>query len=220
VRNLIIIGSSGHAKVVIDIAEKQGQYRLVGLIDRFRTIGDTTMNYPVLGGEDDLPKLLAIHEPCDVVIAIGDNHVRAGVAAQVESIFPHITFATLIHPSASIGRDVTLEQGTVVMAQVAINSGSQIGKHVIVNTSSAIDHDCILEDFSSVAPGAILGGTVHVGQGSAISLGAHIRHRINVGKHALVGAGSTVLQDVADYAVVYGTPAKEVRKRTQGEKYL
>lgn len=219
-KNLIIIGSSGHAKVVIDIAEKQGQYRIVGLIDRFRSVGETTMEYPVLGGEADLPNLLNSHSPCDVVVAIGDNHIRASVVEHVKSLVPHVCFATLIHPSASVGRDVTIQQGTVVMAQVAINSGTHVGCHVIVNTSSAVDHDCNLEDFSSIAPGAILGGTVHVGQGAAISLGAHIRHRINVGNHALVGAGSTVLGDVDDYAVVYGTPAKEVRKRAQGEKYL
>jgi sugar O-acyltransferase (sialic acid O-acetyltransferase NeuD family) len=220
VQNLIIIGSSGHAKVIIDIAEKQGKYTVVGLIDRFREVGETTMNYLVLGGEADLPELLQKHAPCEVVVAIGDNFIREKVVAQVREMLPDVAFATLVHPSASIAGEVILGVGSVVMAQCAINSGTHVGCHVIINTSSAVDHDCTIADFASIAPGAILGGTVHVGHGAIVSLGAHVRHRINIGEHALVGAGSTVLSDVPASVVFYGTPAKEVRKRVAGEKYL
>lgn len=44
--NIIVIGSRGHAMVVIDtiekMAEKQGLYKIVGLIDDFRQVGETT----------------------------------------------------------------------------------------------------------------------------------------------------------------------------------
>ena len=41
--NIIIIGSSGHAKVIIDIVQQEGKYNIVGLVDRFRNIGEQTL---------------------------------------------------------------------------------------------------------------------------------------------------------------------------------
>ena len=51
---VFVFGASGHAKVVIDILENEGRYKIVGLLDRYRKIGDQTLGYPVLGKEEDL----------------------------------------------------------------------------------------------------------------------------------------------------------------------
>lgn len=51
--NLIVIGSSGHAKVVIDILEQQGRHRIVGLVNEdgaVLTHGVTVGEHSVVGG--------------------------------------------------------------------------------------------------------------------------------------------------------------------------
>jgi acetyltransferase-like isoleucine patch superfamily enzyme len=106
------------------------------------------------------------------------------------------------------------------MAGAIINPNSTIGEHCIVNTASSIDHDSILERFSSVAPGVITGGNVRVGEFSALSLRAAVIHGCSIGPHTIVGAGATVLKDIPAFAVAYGTPARVVRTRAAGEKYL
>jgi acetyltransferase-like isoleucine patch superfamily enzyme len=77
-----------------------------------------------------------------------------------------------------------------------------------------------MDEFSSLAPGAITGGNCRIGAYSAISIGAVLRHGINVGEHSIVGAGATVLRDVEPYSVVYGSPARKVRDRVAGARYL
>jgi len=37
--NIAIIGSSGHAKVIIDIVRQQGRFNIAGLIDPFEDVG-------------------------------------------------------------------------------------------------------------------------------------------------------------------------------------
>ena len=54
---IVVVGSSGHAKVVLDIVEKQERYAVLGLLDRFREPGESTLGYEVLGAEEDLPAL-------------------------------------------------------------------------------------------------------------------------------------------------------------------
>src|SRR4051794_15849455 len=113
--SIIIIGSSGHAKVVIDIIERESRYRIAGLLDRFRQVGEETLGYRVLGREEDLPELAAAHCLQGVVVAIGDNFVRGKVAADLLKFCPGLAPVSAVHPRASIGRDVTIGGGSVIM---------------------------------------------------------------------------------------------------------
>ena len=106
------------------------------------------------------------------------------------------------------------------MAGAVINSGTQVGRHCIVNTSARVDHDSVLGDFVSVAPGATLGGSVHVGEYSAISLGASVIHGITIGHDTVIGAGAVVVRNVDSNVVAYGVPARVVRRRERGQRYL
>lgn len=218
--HIVIVGSGGHAKVVIDIVEQEGKYSIAGLIDAYRNVGERTLDYPVLGGEADLPRLVAEHDLQGTIIAIGDNVVRSKVAAKVGALCPKLQFMNAIHPRATIGRGTTVGAGSVVMAGAVVNPDCRVGQFCILNTNSSLDHDSVMDEFSSLAPGAITGGNCRIGAYSAISIGAVLRHGINVGEHSIVGAGATVLRDVEPYSVVYGSPARKVRDRVAGARYL
>lgn len=218
--NIILVGSSGHAKVVIDIVEKQGRYKIAGLLDSFRKIGEETFGYRILGAETDLPSLIQQHGLQGAIIAIGDNFVRAKVAENISSIAPSLLFVSAIHPKASIGRGATIGAGSVVMAGCAINPCCSVGDFCILNTNASLDHDSCMDNYSSLAPQATTGGSCRIGAYSALSIGATIRHGITIGEHTVVGAGSVVLSNIEAYCIAYGTPAKKIRGRQLGEKYL
>jgi len=218
--NIVIIGSSGHAKVVIDIVEKEGKYKIAGFLDKFRDVGKMICGYRVLGKEEDLPRLVAEYKLSGGIVAIGDNFIRSTVVAKIRGICPEFVFAVAIHPQAIVANDVSIGEGTVVMAGAIINPCCSIGKHCILNTVSCLDHDSIMEDFSSLAPRATTGGNVKIGKFTAISIGATVIHGLHIGEHTVIGAGSTVLTNIDSYKVAYGTPAKEIRDRKAGDKYL
>ncbi|MDF2542576.1 MAG: transferase [Herbinix sp.] len=218
--NIIIIGSSGHAKVVCDIIEKEGKYKISGLIDPFRQKGEETLEYKVLGKEEDLPELIKEHNLIGGIIAIGDNYNRFKVANKINELVTDFHFITAIHPNAIISNNVEIGEGTVIMGGVCVNSCCKIGKFCILNTNSSLDHDAIMSDFSSIAPGVSIGGYFKLGSFSAICIGASIIQHITVGMHTIVGAGSVVLNDIGDYKLAYGIPAHEIRGRNEGEKYL
>jgi sugar O-acyltransferase (sialic acid O-acetyltransferase NeuD family) len=217
---IVIIGSRGHAKVIIDIVEKQNIFSIVGLIDSNRAVGEDTFGYPILGSEDDLPSLISAQNIEGCIIAVGDNWKRKLVLDKLNSITNAVEFVTAIHPSAQIGKNVTIGNGSVIMAGVIINSDANIGKFNIVNTKASIGHDCLLGDFASLAPNVTLGGNVRIGNYSAISISSTLIHSITVGEHSVVGAGSVVLDDIDNLKLSFGVPAKVVRERVIGEKYL
>jgi sugar O-acyltransferase (sialic acid O-acetyltransferase NeuD family) len=218
--NIVLIGSSGHAKVIIDIVQQEGKYNITGLLDRFRDVGEKTIGYPVLGQEEDLPELMKAHALEGAIVAIGDNYVRSKVAARIKELCPDLPFVSAIHPSASIATEVSLGDGTVVMAGVSINPCCSIGRFCILNTNSSLDHDSVMEDFASLAPGATTGGNCRIGQYSAISIGAVLSNGIHIGEQTVIGSGSLVTKSIESFVVAYGSPAKAIRNRKPGDKYL
>lgn len=219
-KKIVVIGSSGHAKVVLDIIEKQNLYQVVGLIDSFRAVGEETLGYPVIGCESDLPKLMVEHSIEGAIIAIGDNSVRERVYKKVSEACAQLPFVCVIHPSASIGRNVSIGAGTVVMAGAVVNPCCEVGRFCIVNTNASLDHDSLMEDFSSLAPAVTTGGNCRIGSHSAIGIGVSLLHGVTVGEHAVIGAGSMVLSDIEPFVVAYGVPAKKIRSRQKADKYL
>jgi sugar O-acyltransferase (sialic acid O-acetyltransferase NeuD family) len=214
-----VVGASGHAKVIIDIVERQGRHKIAGIIDTFKARGTTLMGYHVIGPEDCLPGMLAAGEITGGIIAIGHNWVRCQMAQRIRERVPDFAFINAIHPSARIAREVALGQGIAIMAGVSVNPGTQIGDFCFLNTNSSVDHDNTLGEFSCLQPNAATGGNVGIGAFSAISLGANVIHGVTIGSHAVVGAGATVLSDIPDFAVAYGTPCRVIRRRQPEDSY-
>lgn len=217
---ILLIGASEHAKVVMDIIEKEGKYKILGLIDTYKPAGEDIFGYKILGKEDTLENLFKSGEVMGGMITIGDNWTRYKMAEKIKSLAPEFPFVSAIHPSAILARGVEIGAGSVLMAGVIVNSDSKIGGHCILNTRSSLDHDCELGDFSSLAPGVTTGGKVSIGAFSAISLGANIIHGVKIGEQTILGAGAVALKDIQSYCVAYGIPAQVIRKREAGDKYL
>lgn len=217
---LLIVGSSGHAKVIIDIVEKQNTYEIIGIIDSFQQIGFQVFGYTVIGNEYSLQSIKNKYRNLKIFIAIGDNATRNRITEKLFSLDSNLEFATLIHPDAIIGRNVKIGKGVVIMAGSIINSDTEIGNFSIVNTNSCVDHDCCLEEFVSVAQGVAIGGGVKIGAFTAILIGATLKQGIVIGKESVIEPGSVIIKNIDSFEVHQGNPAILVGKRTHGEKYL
>jgi len=200
---IFVFGASGHAKVVIDIIEKQKCHEIVFLIDDDATLkGSNVYGYHVLGGKQEL-----LNSKVKLgIVAIGNNKARLTVSSWLSD--NGFNMITAIHPSASIARGVVIGSNSVIMAGAVVNSDCSIGNNVIINTKASIDHDCFIGNGVHIAPGAILCGTVFVGDGSFICAGATIIPNLQIGAGVIVGAGSTVIGDIQDNTTVVGSPAR------------
>jgi len=206
---VIVIGASGHAKVIIDMLEKQGRKEVAFIIDDNPALkGKTLFGYPVAGPRSELHELARQENVKQAIVAIGNNNIRVEIAAWLESA--DFSLVTVVHPSAQIGRGAVIAAGTVVMAGVVINSDSTVGKNVVINTGATVDHDCRIGDGVHVAPGCHVCGGVVIGDGTLLGAGTTIIPNVRVGQNVIVGAGSTLIQDVPDGAKVAGSPAREI----------
>jgi sugar O-acyltransferase (sialic acid O-acetyltransferase NeuD family) len=205
---LVVVGASGHAKVVIDIVEKEGRYSVAHLLDDNAALhGKSFFGYRVAGAT---PSILAgaTGERPLALVAIGDNGARLRIAGWLRG--KGFELARAVHPQSQIGRGAVIGAGTVIMAGAVVNSDAAVGENVIVNTGATVDHDCVVADGVHLAPGVHLCGGVRVGAGAFIGAGTVVIPGIRVGGNAVVGAGSTLLEDVPENAKAAGSPARKL----------
>jgi UDP-perosamine 4-acetyltransferase len=195
--NIIVVGSGGHAKVVIATIRAVGGDVAAVCDDDESRWGKTLLGVPVTG-----PISSELIGKSPAILAIGDNGVRQTLSMRIET-----EWVTACHPDAVVHPSVVIGCGTVVFAGAVIQPDTVIGSHCIVNTSASIDHDCSLGDYVHVAPGVVLCGGVNVGDGALLGVGAKVAPLVRVGDWSTVGAGAVCIEDVENRATVIGVPA-------------
>lgn len=92
---------------------------------------------------------------------------------------------------------------------IVLGRGVGVGPGVRILTSRHMDpwpEPTIME-------GAIEFGAVEIGDGSDLGVGATILPGVRIGRGVQVGAGAVVAQDVPNFVVVAGVPARVLRHR-------
>lgn len=199
-KQLLIIGASGHGKVVADIAELNGYDSILFFDDNdsLKKCG----KYPVVGKSLDISRYDG-----DVIVAIGNAKIREKLLEKSSGRNAPI----LIHPNATIASTVKIGMGTVVMAGAVINADAVIGKGVIINTCSSVDHDCIIDNYSHISVGAHVAGTVHISDRTWIGAGATISNNINICSDCMIGAGAVVIKNINESGTYVGVPVRKIK---------
>lgn len=196
-KKLIIVGASGHGKVIADIALSMGYDEIV-FLDDDESISECA-GYPVIGKTSIVTDLRG-----DKIVAIGNALIREKIQNSIKAV-------TLIHPKAVISRRVSIGEGTAVMAGAVINSDAVIGKGCIINTGASVDHDCKIDDFVHISVGAHVAGTCTIGERTWIGAGATVSNNIHICSDCMVGAGAVVVNDLEKAGVYIGVPARKVK---------
>ncbi len=197
-KKLIIIGASGHGKVIADIARLNG-YETIVFLDADASKTHCGI-YPVVGNDDCADRIDG-----DIIVAIGNADVRKRIMESIDEA----RIPVLIHPNAVISPSVKIDKGTVVMAGAVINADAIVGKGCIVNTCSSIDHDCIISDYVHISVGAHIAGTVCIGEKTWVGAGAIVSNNINITGNCMIGAGACVVNNIAAPGTYVGIPARK-----------
>lgn len=218
--NIVLFGGGNHLQYSLDIIEREGKYKVVGIIDSIQPIGAVLYGYKVIGRQEQLTELINEYNIFAGVITVGDNWIRKAIYDQVIAKVSDFEFVNAIHPSVIIGNNVQLGKGVIAMAGCIFNPGAVVGDFTFFATGAQIEHDCKISDYASISAGTVLGGHVKIGKYSAITLNVTIVDRLSIGENTVVGAASLVTKSLPDNVLAYGVPAKIIRERTKNERFL
>lgn len=213
-RAILVIGAGGHGREAHDVIEaingaaEQPTWTFLGFVDEGQPDEDllAARDTTLLGGLSHLSTC----EGAWYVVGIGDPKARRRLDRLASQ--HGLLAATLVHPSATLGANVTLSEGVIVGAHSSITTNVKIGRHTHVNVNSTISHDVVIGDFATVGPGVNVAGNVNLGDDVTMGIGSTVIQGRVVGKEATVGASALVVRDVREGVVVVGVPAKELER--------
>lgn len=206
---IIIFGSGGHSRVVTEIVLKENKHQLIGFIDPLaKNPNEKIFNLPILGGFESIPKVIKMGVK-GFVVGVGNNKIRA--KRFQELINSGLTPIKAIHPTADIGKEAKIGEGSVVSLGAIIATQSKIGKNSIINSGAIVEHEAQIGNHVHIAPGAALAGRVKVKDYAFLGLRSVVKDYITIEEKAIVGAGAVVINNVKKETTVVGIPAKKIK---------
>ncbi|BCB03174.1 2,3,4,5-tetrahydropyridine-2,6-dicarboxylate N-acetyltransferase [Bacillus sp. KH172YL63] len=124
-----------------------------------------------------------------------------------------------IEPGAVIRDQVEIGDNAVIMMGAMINIGSVVGEGTMIDMNVVLGGRATVGKNCHIGAGAVLAGVIEppsakpvvIEDDVVIGANAVVLEGVTVGKGAVVAAGAIVVDDVAPYTVVAGTPAKKLK---------
>lgn len=207
-RQVFLLGGGGHGRVALDALLSSGA-NVVGILDLNLKVGDQVFGVPVLGGDEFLDQVA----PTDILLVngLGANPCMHGRKRLFEEMKARgFLFDAVRHPSAVLGRECVLGDGSQIMAGAVLQNRVSIDENAVINTCASIDHDCVLGAHAFVSPSVVLCGDVKIAEAAFIGAGAVVLPGIRIGANAVVGAGAVVTKNVPDEWIAAGNPAVKI----------
>lgn len=208
-KRLVIVGAGGFGRESLDVLRamdpEQSEFEFAGFVAEDEPDPGLLARIDAawLGPDRDF---LAAPTATHYVIGIAAPRVRERLAALFDAA--GLEAATLIHPTATFGRDVAIGAGSVMCAGSGVTTNIRVGRHVHLDRLVTVGHDCTIGDFVTVHPGVVLSGGVTISPCSLLGTTSCVLPGRSVGSDVVVGAGALVTRDVADGTTVVGVPAR------------
>ena len=190
--SIVIIGSGGHSKSIIDLININGEFKIIGLVGKKNDVGKNVLGFPVIGTDKDLINIR--QNVPNAVVAIGQiktPHLRAKIFKLLESC--EYDLPNIISKHAFVSKDASVGKGTTIGHQAIVNAGANIGKYCIVNTKSLIEHDSFIGDFCHLSTGVLINGNVQIEDNCFIGSGTIIREGIKLPRNTIISAGKCIM---------------------------
>lgn len=210
-KKVVILGSGGHAKCVIDAMRLVGKYSPHCMLDLKERVGGKVLGVAITGSDFDLPAYYRRGlKLCFVALGSTGNPARRIVLWKL-AIKAGFEFPNIIHPSAVVSAHAIVGCGVYIGPGAIVNAGAVIGDGCIINSGAIVEHDCTVGEFVHIAPGAVISGGVTVGDNVHLGTGCALTHCVKIGADSIIGTGSVVVKDIPTQVVCVGNPAKYIR---------
>ncbi len=164
---LIILGAGGYGRTVADIARQSNRYSAILFLDDNSTAED------VVGKCSEYIDFIS--PDTEIYPAFGNNEGRLQWIKKIEvagGIVP-----TLIHETAYVSPEASIDNGTVVLPKAVINTGVSVKRGCIINCGAIIDHGCVIEEGAHICLGVIIKAENQIPKCMKVGAGAVIENR-------------------------------------------
>jgi sugar O-acyltransferase (sialic acid O-acetyltransferase NeuD family) len=194
-KNIIIIGTGGHATSLVDVIENNKNFKILGFLCNKKKSGSTHLGYKIFGNDNYLTK----YKKKKPLVTFGFSSYKN--LNFYEKKFLNLKkkgfcFATIVSPLSYVSRRAVLEEGVVIFHGVIINSNCKIARGVTINSKTLIEHDVKIGSFSHISTGCTLNGGVKISNKVFIGSNTAIKENVKVLKKKFIKMFSSVTKNI------------------------
>ena len=190
--DIILIGSGGHAKSIIEIIESKNEFRIKGLVIEKNSQNKEILCYEALGNDKDLKDLKNNFNYAFIAIGFIKNTQRKlSIAENLYSL--NFKLPKLYSNFAIVSKYAEVGDGTSIGHGAIVNSSTKIGENCIINSKALVEHDVEIGNFSHISTGVIINGGTKIGDNCFIGSGAIIREGLQIPNGSVISAGKRVM---------------------------
>jgi UDP-2-acetamido-3-amino-2,3-dideoxy-glucuronate N-acetyltransferase len=154
----------------------------------------------------ELPGGAFVHESSYV-----DEGAQVGKGTRIWH-FSHVQTGAVIGERCSLGQNVNVANDVIIGNNVKIQNNVSIYTGTEIEDDVFLGPSCVLTNVTNPRSQVIRRGLYErtlIRRGASIGANATIVCGITLGRYCFVAAGSVVVKDVPDYALVMGVPARQ-----------
>ena len=182
-----------HSTAIVDPNAKIGDDVTIGpfsVVEAEVSIGDRT----IVGNNVTISSGTNIGKDCKIFHSASIGAIPQDLKYNNEETFLHIGDRTVIREFVSINK------GTSALGK------TEIGSDCLLMASVHVAHDCVVGNNVIMSNLTTLGGHVNIDDWVILSGGVLVHQFCNISKHAFIGAGALVTQDVPPFILAAGSP--------------
>jgi sugar O-acyltransferase (sialic acid O-acetyltransferase NeuD family) len=208
--DILLIGGGGHCKACIDVIEAVNKYRIVGIVDVHKKIGEKVLGYPIIDSDENLEKLFQSMNNAFITVGhIKSSELRVRLFGKAKTLGAY--FPVIISPKAHLSKHSKIGEGTIIMHGTVVNADVEIGYNTIINNLSLVEHDSVIGNHTHISTGSRINGNCRIGNNCFIGSGTVINQGVDITDGVIIGSGSLVRKDINELGVYAGNPLKKYK---------
>lgn len=206
---IVLVGAGGHCRSVIEAA-RSINLEVAGALYIGKRPDDLThvLDVPILGTEEDIPKLALQYSFVITMGAVGVPYDRIRLKNLIERC--NGRFESIIASTAVVSRYAKIGSGSVVLHQAVVNANAKIGEHCIINTGAIIEHDAEVGSMTHVSTNVAINGAAKIGENCMVGSGSTILQCVNIASEIVIGAGAVITKSITNAGTYVGIPARKL----------
>ena len=188
--------------------ETDAGYTVVGLTMDSRYIKEDTMFGLPIEPFEDLEK----HRPADeydLFVALSYSKVNANRRAKCEeALAKGYSLASYVSTRATTFSTLMHGFNCFILEDNTIQPFSRIGNGVTLWSGNHIGHHSVIHDYCFVTSHVVISGAARIGEQTFLGVNSTVNDSVSIGRECVIGSGSLIAKDVADFSVLSTAPAE------------
>jgi len=205
---IIVLGAGGYAEQLLWVVSRIENKEIVGFMDETISEEKQIGNIPVKSSLESFGLVLE-DKNIRLICSVGNINLREKWVNKYKDDF---NFTSIIDPTALIADDVYIGNNVIILGQTVLSSKAHVADNTNINWFCLITHHTTVGQFTSISSGVRLTGHASIGDYCDIGTNVTIIPYKKVGNHSVIGAGSVIINDIPEYSVAVGIPAKVIKQ--------